>query len=335
MAGLFSIFAVILISSFFLTMLIKKYAEKKLIIDLPNERSSHVVPTPRGGGVAFAISFLIFSLLFKYLNLVSFSFRPLEILALITIIVLGFYDDKKSLSPVLRLIVQSIAVIIFLLALIPTPPLVLSIITINPGTLLNVFIFLYLVWLINLYNFMDGINGIASLETISVCLGMCLVYWITGNNTLIYAPLLLSISILGFLPWNFPNAKIFMGDVGSNFLGLTIGMFSLQAFIIDPHLLLCWVVLLGVFIVDTSTTLIRRILKGEKIHLAHCNHAYQHAARKTESHALVSLSVFLINIIWLLPISILISMRYLDGFWGLVISYIPLCGLSALLCAKK
>lgn len=335
MVALVTILAIVFTCSYFLTALIKKYAEKKQIIDLPNERSSHIVPTPRGGGISFAFTFLMSLLIFKYVKIFPFSFKPLEIMALTIITFLGFYDDKKSLSPIVRLVVQVVSGLIFLITLLPTPSLVINIFTINPGLLLDIFILLYLVWLINLYNFMDGINGIASLESISVCLGMCIVYWLNGNIILIYMPLFLAISVLGFLPWNFPNAKIFMGDVGSNFLGLILGVFSLQAFVVDSQLLWCWLVLLGVFIVDASLTLLRRLLKGEKIYIAHCNHAYQHAARKIGSHKSVSLFVLLINIIWLLPISILIGIKRLDGFLGLVIAYSPICLLCAFMTKEK
>ncbi len=330
-----SILSVIFSLSFFGTLLIKNYAKKKQIIDIPNSRSSHKAPTPRGGGLSFVIVFLSALLIVKYFDITPVYYNGLEFLSLSIIALLGFYDDKKTLSPLLRLLVQIIAVSVFLVSMLPLPSLSTSIFVINSGILLNVLIVFYLIWLLNLYNFMDGINGIASLEAISVCFGMCVVYWLTDNLTLISKLLFLMLAVLGFLPWNFPKAKIFMGDAGSSFLGFILGIFSLQALVIDGQLFWCWIVLLGVFIVDASITLLRRLFNGEKIYLAHCSHAYQRAARKIGNHASVTLFVILINVIWLLPIAILIGKHHLDGFFGVVIAYLPLCALSFWLGAGK
>lgn len=321
------ILAVVFISSYLLTFGIKKYAEQKSIIDIPNIRSSHKYPTPRGGGLSFLIIFLFSVVLIKYFDIIQLSFNHYEFFSLGIIGLLGFCDDRISLSPYLRLIVQFIAVCIFLISLLPISPLVTKILVIK-GIPLNILILFYLVWLINLYNFMDGINGIASLEAVSVSLGMVFVYWLTDNLDLIPKLLILVAAVLGFLFWNFPKAKIFMGDAGSNFLGLIIGMFSVQSLMVDSQLIWSWFVLLGVFIVDASITLLRRFFNGEKIYLAHCNHAYQHLARRIGKHTPVTLLITFINIIWLLPIAILIGKKSLDGFYGLLIAYTPLCVLA-------
>jgi Fuc2NAc and GlcNAc transferase len=174
---------------------------------------------------------------------------------------------------------------------------------------------------------MDGINGIASIEAITVCFGMSFVYWLANETALVPKVLIIAAIVLGFLPWNFPKAKIFMGDVGSNFLGLLFGILSLQAFFISRQLFWSWLILLGVFITDASITLMRRSLQGEKIYQAHCNHAYQNAARKIGSHIPVTLFVLVVNITWLLPLAGLVALQYLNGFIGLLIAYLPLCGL--------
>jgi Fuc2NAc and GlcNAc transferase len=182
----------------------------------------------------------------------------------------------------------------------------------------------YLVWLLNLYNFMDGIDGIASIEAICACLGGCLLYWISGNVQAIWLPLLLAATVTGFLFWNFPPARIFMGDAGSGFLGIVLGLLALQAAWINPLLFWGWLILLGVFVVDATFTLGRRLLRGEKVYEAHRSHAYQYASRRHGSHLPVSLAVAAINLGWLLPVAVAVLVLQLDGALGTLVAYVPL-----------
>jgi Fuc2NAc and GlcNAc transferase len=173
---------------------------------------------------------------------------------------------------------------------------------------------------------MDGIDAIASIEAISVCLGGALLLILpeydfkNGAGPL----LLLSASVTGFLFWNFPPAKIFMGDAGSGFLGIMLGLISIQAAWIAPQFFWSWLILLGVFIVDATLTLCRRFFQHEKVYEAHCSHAYQQAARFYHSHKPVSVAVAGINLCWLLPIALGVGFGKLDGFLGLTMAYFPL-----------
>ena len=178
--------------------------------------------------------------------------------------------------------------------------------------------------MLNLYNFMDGIDGLASVEAICVCLSACLLYWLGGFNNLIITPLLLAASVAGFLFWNFPPARIFMGDAGSGFLGIILGLLSLQATWVSPKLLWVWLILLGVFIVDATVTLLRRLLRGDKVYEAHRSHAYQFASRQYGRHLPVTLAVAAINLLWLLPVAACVVLLRLDGALGLVLAYAPL-----------
>jgi Fuc2NAc and GlcNAc transferase len=155
-------------------------------------------------------------------------------------------------------------------------------------------------------------------------MGACLVYWLVGAGALIWAPLLLAAAVLGFLCWNFPPARIFMGDAGSGFLGIILGILSLQAAWSDPQLLWVWLILLGVFIIDATFTLLRRLLRGDKIYEAHRSHAYQFAARQMGRHLPVTLAVIVINLVWLLPIAISVAVLGVDGLLGLILAYAPL-----------
>ena len=178
---------------------------------------------------------------------------------------------------------------------------------------------------------MDGIDGIASIEAVTCCFGGGIICWLVlpGPLTLgVMLPLLLAASVTGFLLWNFPPAKIFMGDGGSGFLGLILGLLSLQAAWIAPQLFWGWLILLGVFMVDATFTLFRRLLRGDKIYEAHCCHGYQYASRKLGSHKVISIAVGSINVFWLIPVASFVALGWLDGLFGLVLAYIPLIWLA-------
>ena len=196
------------------------------------------------------------------------------------------------------------------------------------GWLGHVLAAIYLVWMLNLYNFMDGIDGIASVEAICACLGACLLYWLGGFENLILAPLVLAMAVAGFLYWNFPPARIFMGDAGSGFLGIILGMLSLQAAWSSPKLLWVWLILLGVFIVDATLTLLRRLLRGDKVYEAHRSHAYQFASRHYGRHLPVTLVVTAINLFWLLPLAACVVLWNMDGALALILAYVPLLVLA-------
>ena len=184
---------------------------------------------------------------------------------------------------------------------------------------------LAVVWILNLFNFMDGIDGIAGVETISTTLVMGgILLALNTDFGLVSLHFLLGLSTAGFLFWNFPPAKIFMGDAGSAFIGLMLAIFVLLAGTVSEELFWAWLVMLGVFIVDATATLLKRLIQGYKPHEAHCSHAYQIASRKYKSHLRVTLSVLFINLFWLAPIAVLISIGFLDGFLGLIFAYAPL-----------
>lgn len=119
-----------------------------------------------------------------------------------------------------------------------------------------------------------------------------------------------------------------MGDAGSGFLGLMLGVISIQAAWVSSQLMWVWLILLGVFIVDSTFTLVRRVLRGDKVYEAHRSHAYQFATRRFGRHLPVTLSVAAINLFWLLPVALGVVLLKWDGAWGLVLAYTPLVGLA-------
>lgn len=318
-----------------LTGALRRYALARSLMDIPNARSSHSIPTPRSGGIAIVLSFLIVLPFFGLFGVVDWTLIWALLGAGAGIAILGFFDDYGHIAVRWRLLGHFSGSVWALFWLSGLPPLSIFGVAFDLGWLGHVLAAIYLVWMLNLYNFMDGIDGIASVEAVTVCLGVCLIYWLTGYGYLIWAPLLLAMSVLGFLYWNFPPARIFMGDAGSGFLGLVLGVLSLQAAWNATGLLWVWLILLGVFIVDATLTLVRRFLLGARIYEAHRSHAYQFASRQSGKHLTVTLSVVVINVLWLLPIALCVALLGLDGLIGVVLAYVPLVMLALKFRAGK
>lgn len=322
------VFPIVALFSLALTALLRRYALHRSIIDIPNERSSHSIPTPRGGGVAIVLTFLISLVLLGCLQLQPYAWLIGLLGAGSLVAVIGFMDDHGHIAARWRLLGHFSAALWALFWLNGIPVLSISGVVIDLGWVGTVLAAFYLVWMLNLYNFMDGIDGLASVEAINACLGMSIIYFLFGVDNLIWVPAILAMAVAGFLFWNFPPAKIFMGDAGSGFLGITLGILSLQAAWAEPGFIWAWLIMLGVFICDATFTLVRRLLRGDKVYEAHRSHGYQFASRKCAGHLPVTVSVFCINIFWLWPIAFLVMKFPMAGFWGLVFAYIPLIFLA-------
>lgn len=312
--------------SFVLTGLMRRYALSRQLLDHPNERSSHSAPTPRGGGVAIVVAFMAGLVLGEGVSAAA-------TIALIgggmCVALVGFIDDHGHIAARWRLLAH-FSCAAWVLYWTGIPQFEWMGVAVDIGPVAAVLAALYLVWMLNLYNFMDGIDGIAGVEALTVGVGGTAVYWLAGvpMGSDVDLPALVAAASLGFLLWNFPPARIFMGDAGSGFLGLMLGAFSLQAAVARPVLLWCWLVLLGVFIVDATVTLIRRLLRGERVYEAHRSHAYQRASRAFGAHRPVTLAVAALNIFWLLPWAMAIASGRVDGVVGLIAAYIPLVALA-------
>ncbi|WP_160108872.1 MraY family glycosyltransferase [Pseudomonas izuensis] len=314
--------------SFLLTAALRKYAISRSLMDVPNARSSHVVATPRGGGVAIVVAFVVSLVSLYAAGLMTAGAFLANAGAGAAIAIIGFMDDHGHIAARWRLLGHFSAAIWFLAWMGGLPPVEVFGIDVNLGWAGHVLAAFYLVWLLNLYNFMDGIDGIASVEAICACLGACLLYWLSGLDSLMWGPLLLAASVAGFLFWNFPPAKIFMGDAGSGFLGIVLGGLSLQAAWANASMLWAWLILLGVFIVDATFTLFRRLLRGDKVYEAHRSHAYQFASRRFGKHLPVTVTVGVINLFWLVPIAVCVTRFGLDGALGVMVAYVPLIVLA-------
>jgi len=275
-----------------------RIAKRKDIMDLPNSRSSHTAPTPRGGGVVFSAFFLL--LILASLILFPRENRPF-LLALLSggtiIAITGWVDDVKGLSQKIRLGIQFLAVAIALVIMGGFPSLDLGIITLRLGIIGSLLALVGGVWLVNLYNFMDGIDGLAAGEAIIVSVAGGLIMMRGGETSIPCLLFALAALVGGFIIWNWSPAKVFMGDVGSGFLGYVFAVFAFAGERTGSAPALIWAVLLSVFVVDATLTLFKRIRERKNLAEAHRDHLYQQAIISGKNHVTVTSFVLIISVI--------------------------------------
>ena len=306
------IFILLLLFSFSLTYLIKNYYIKNALLDKVNERSSHSIPTPHGGGIAMAVTWFLGLSYLYFINEIDTNLYYALMVGII-ISVVSFFDDIYELSAKLRMVVQSIVAILGIILLDGFTILDFGIVTITNPIITNVFAFLLIVWYINLYNFLDGINGYAGSEAVFLAVAGFVLFG--GDHFLI-----LAISVLGFLYWNWNKAKIFMGDVGSTLLGYNIAIFTIYYANQEASNLWIWIILFGVFWFDATLTLIRRKLNNEKLSQAHKKHAYQRLTQSGWNHYKVTNYSIVLNIV-LFCIVYFISNVYIAFLLSIIILY--------------
>ncbi len=310
-----------------ITGLVNRQARRHRLLAYPVSRSAHVDPTPAMGGIAIVLLFLAMAVLALGRNLLSSS-EFLALMAGVLVAVVGLLDDFWQLSIYWRMLSQCLATAWVLALLGPLPSLDFWVFTLDATWLLYPAAGLMLLWLLNLYNFMDGIDGLAAIELISVTVLSSFFAITGGDQALALLCASLASAAAGFLVWNWPPAKIFMGDVGSSFIGFTLGILALMSVLHGTTSLWTWFILLAVFVVDATTTLVRRMASGEVWYEGHASHAYQNAARRYKSHAKVTITVLLINCFWLAPLA-WFSVQWPEyGFPLTILSMTPLLFLA-------
>lgn len=288
-------------SSALLTALTIRYAYRRRMIDQPGQRRSHSVPTARGGGIAIVGAILVCAvapmLLIPANDVAETSPRSWVVastLALLIVAVTGWIDDRGGLSARVRFGAHCLAGFVLLTPLVPDidslwpldaglPP--------TAGMAIALFIALVFVlsiaWSINLHNFMDGINGLLASQAIFVLALLGLANWLHGMES---GPAVLTAAaaVAGFLPFNFPRARIFMGDVGSGALGLLVAIAVLSSFFNPmPNWTIVALIACSAFVTDATATLLSRMLRGRRWYSAHREHLYQWLVRSGYSHAQV------------------------------------------------
>jgi Fuc2NAc and GlcNAc transferase len=292
-------------------------AQRWRIVDHPNERSSHEHPTPHGGGVPLLLAFLV-----GFLMIGHWASPYLWLCACMFILMLlGVLDDIRSLSVRLRFGVYG-------LVGLSTAVFLLEPSWVSAGlyelALIVAFAFA-IVWALNLYNFMDGIDGIAATQCVLACSAAAyLASGQPGNIQFSVICVLLAAAQLGFLVWNWAPARLFMGDAGSiptgYFLAGLAGYGAIEGLV--PFA--CWAILLGVFITDASWTLLWRMYSGQKYMQAHRLHAYQRLSRHWGSHSRVVLLLLFINLFWLFPLAWVVSQWPGNALYLVILAYFPL-----------
>jgi Fuc2NAc and GlcNAc transferase len=313
-----------------LTQVMRVIARGGALLDVPNARSSHAVPTPRGGGAAIV--------LVTTAGVIAGALRgeiaPGLAIALAVggtaVGLVGFADDRGSLPAGVRLGVHFGAALVALKCLGGLPPLLIGAHLLDLGWTGYVLGSLGIVWAVNLFNFMDGIDGIAASEALFVAAAGSMLSLVTnGAPGVSFIGLVFAAACGGFLLWNWPPARIFLGDVGSGYLGYVIVVLAVAATRDNPVALWVWLILGGAFFVDATVTLARRILRNERVHEAHRSHAYQWLARRWRSHRKVTLAVVAVNLFWLLPCAVLAARvpRYAGA--AVILALAPLAALVA------
>jgi len=318
------VLAICFAASAVLTRYLIWHAKQHQLLDIPNERSSHSTPTPTGGGMAIVVTFICVLLTAAWVfNLAAGEVYTLAFTGAVLAVV-GYIDDHRHISAQWRLLIHFFVALVLLLSLNQLPALSVFGWQWQSGWLLSGVCLITLVWLLNLFNFMDGIDGIASVEAIASLGGAALIVLVAGG---VYWPaILLALAgcVLGFQVFNWPPAKIFMGDAGSGFLGFMLGALALITSATGFISLWAWLILLAVFIADSTLTLVRRAKRGEKVHQAHRSHAYQILSRKWGSHLPVTLLVLLVDLAWLLPLAWAASVWPSAGLLLCLLAYGPL-----------
>ena len=270
-------FIVLVAISYFGVDITRNWLLKRRVIDLPNERSSHSVPTPRGGGLVIVISTLIVALVSMFLakNLLQ---GVVFVLVGSGVAWIGWQDDVKSLSPKVRFLFQAIAATLTVVGLGYFDAITIPLLgELKLGIVGIPITILWIMGLINAYNFMDGIDGISGSVALTAALGWMLFLGVTGNfsSPVFWIALAIAATNLGFLGHNWPPARIFIGDVASTFLGFCFAVLPLLTVNQIEDSFLLGVIVMWAYILDTAITFLRRLFKGEQVFSAHRTHIYQ------------------------------------------------------------
>jgi len=291
----------LLLVTFFLSLaltgLATWFARRQGMLDVPGDRHSHDQATPRGGGAGLVLTVLLMSVALTRVY-PSAAWMAGILPGFLLVALVGWWDDRVSLSARLRFAVQ-LAVSLYLLWFLNTG------LWEGPAWAVSLVLWLlaavYLVWMTNLYNFMDGSNGMAGLQGVFAASVLAWLFYRFDDASVSMTSLVIAAACAGFLPWNLGNARVFMGDVASGALGFALGgllVYGMASGAVSAPV--AWLVML-VFVTDATLTLIRRVLKGERWYNPHKQHLYQRLIARGWSHGRVVLLYQAINLSILMP----------------------------------
>jgi len=312
-----------------LTRVIAHHAARLQLVQIPNARSSHSLPTPSGGGIAVAMSSLIAAIMLWPQD----SYAWLSVAVCLSAAVLGFLDDRHDLPAAVRFCFHTLFAGAFVFYFFGMPEVSaigvwLCLISLVVGG----------VWWINLFNFMDGIDGLAGSQSVfmliaAVTLGLANQAW--QIDWMGWWSLATAGAVLGFLTFNWPPARIFMGDAGSNFLAVALLAIFLwlhyAGWVAAPALFL----VAALFVSDATVTLLRRMISGEKWWSAHRQHAYQRLSRVWGNHRSVTLLYTSINVFWLYPCAYIAAATPGISWLVVVVGYLPVVAFSLFVAEQR
>ena len=272
-------------------------AEKAGMIALPGERQSHQHATPTGGGLGLIFSIVITSFCLELILSLPYFWWQNVLPGVLLLAVVGWYDDRFTVSSLLRLCIQ-LAVSIWLIGF---GRVEFSL----TGTVFLAGAVLSIVWLMNVYNFMDGSNGMAGFQGVFAGVTTAVFFQAGGEYSMALAALAVAAACAGFLPMNFPGARVFMGDVSSVPLGFIFAAFAVYGVQTGSLSLLVSLLIMSVFLVDATLTLLARVIRGERWYTAHAQHVYQRLIAQGWSHPRVLLVYQAINVVVVLPAIVL------------------------------
>ena len=300
------------------------------MVDRPNERSLHKGVVPRGGGLIIMVLLGLATLVLALLTEQN-VFYATVFLYLLCWSLLGWTDDRLDLSAGLRFFAQAVFAGLLIYMFGYVDEIVLSQeIVVHLGLFGIAASLIGIVWLANLYNFMDGMDGLTASQTIIAAITLSVWFYQLGHDGLFYLCVILASSTYGFLLWNWHPAKIFMGDVGSIGIGAFFALLIIVGVTQYEIPVLSFVILLSAYIYDASYTLFARLLRREKIWEAHRSHHYQRLASLGFAHQKIVLCMITIMLISSLIASI--TVQYHDIVWlGMVFIMVVLVLCSMIL----
>ena len=319
------IIALTVILSWLLTGAATWYVTRAGLLDLPGERHSHCQATPRGGGVGLVATLALVTVVLAPWAAPAY-WTACILPGMIVLAITGWWDDHRSLGIWLRFFIQ-LAVTVYLITCVAGNGW-------TGGWIAMVLGGLFVLWMTNLYNFMDGSNGMAGLQGVFAA---CVLAWLFGHAGEVQTSLLsllLAAACAGFLPWNLGRARVFMGDVGSLSLGFVFAALLLYGVGSGAFSLPVGLLVMLLFLTDASLTLLSRVMRGEQWYNAHRQHLYQRMIARGWTHGRVALCYQAINLVLILP-GIGIAVLYPAAAWPVTLSLVAIFSLGWYVLTRK
>lgn len=285
------------------TPLVRRFALASGVVDRPGPRRSHVGTVPRGGGLAIALAALPAVLIGSTSSTTAWVF----VLGGVLVVTLGWIDDRRPQPASLRLVVQAVVAFAAVAALGPVDSIVVAGTEIHGVWIWSALAVIAMVWLMNLFNFMDGSDGLAATQSVSSGTLFAFAFALGGEPALALMAAVLAAAAAGFLVWNWPGARIFLGDSGSLLLGWGAGVLALAGTLSGSIGVGLAFIIVSPFVVDATLTLGWRVLRGERWYTPHRDHAYQYLIRSGWDHRRVLLAWIGLNGLVVAPAALLVT----------------------------